>query len=363
MNQNRPDGAAREGRIARSWRLSKIALGIIRSDPAMMGLAAISVLFAAAALAVVYDATGVFSLHRHRDAGQLALISAALAFPLTFVSVFFNTAIAAAAAGVLEGRRPTLREALAVPASRLGEVALWSLLSSLVGVLIEQIASRLPLLGSIAVRLFGLSWSLASMFAVPILATEGCSAPSCLKRSASLVKKRWGEGIAGNVIITAWTVLAMLPLGIVFGVGLAATRHSSARVAVIAIWVVALVLITALAGVIRQTFAVVLYRYAVTGHAAGGFAESDLQAPFGRAGGLLGARAGGKEQPRARRAWWPWLLSALAGCVAVLVWELTKRHYSAHHLSGRILSAVMFAVLLAALVRAVIRLAARMRSR
>lgn len=92
-------------------------------------------------------------------------------------------------------------------------MALWSLLVSVVGVLINQIASRLPLLGSIGARLFGIGFSLASMFAVPILATEGCSAPACLRRSASLVKKRWGEGIGGNVIITAWLGVAVFAAG------------------------------------------------------------------------------------------------------------------------------------------------------
>jgi hypothetical protein len=31
--------------------------------------------------------------------------------------------------------------------------------------------------------------------------------PQCLRRSAHLVKERWGEGISGNVIVTAWMIL------------------------------------------------------------------------------------------------------------------------------------------------------------
>jgi hypothetical protein len=40
--------------------------------------------------------------------------------------------------------------------------------------------------------------------------------------------------------------------------------------------------IVALQLVVRQTFAVALYRYATDGTAQGPFAEGDLQAPFAR---------------------------------------------------------------------------------
>jgi hypothetical protein len=83
-------------------------------------------------------------------------------YPPTFTSVFFNTAIASAAWARLDGRRLTMRQALAVPTRRLGQVALWSLLAAGVGVIVNQLASRLPLAGSIAARLFGLTWSLAA---------------------------------------------------------------------------------------------------------------------------------------------------------------------------------------------------------
>ena len=75
------------------------------------------------------------------------------AYPLTFLSVFLNTAIAAAAAAALEGRRLSLGQALAVPVRRIGAVAVWALIAAVVGFVLEQLASRLPLGGSIAARL------------------------------------------------------------------------------------------------------------------------------------------------------------------------------------------------------------------
>jgi Family of unknown function (DUF6159) len=360
--ERRHDGE-QEGRIARSWRLSRIAWQIVRSDRAILILAAISTILAVAGLALIYDLTGVFSGHRHRSGGHLAIVTLIFAFPLTFLSAFFNTAIAAAAAGVLDGKRLSLKEALAVPTRRIGQVAIWSFLASVVGVLIGQIAQRLPLVGNLAVRLVGLSWSLASLFVIPILATEGCSAPECLRRSASLVKRRWGEGVSGNVIITAWTILVIIPAAVVLGVAVGASRgQPGVRVGLLAVMAIVFVLIMAVSGVIRQTFDVVLYRYAVTGAAAGGFSESDLNAPFRTRLSGSSASAPEPEAPRTMKSVWPWLASAAIGGAIVLLWELNKHHYAAHRLSARILAAIMVWLALAALVRFVIWLASRARN-
>jgi hypothetical protein len=171
---------------------------------------------------------------------------------------------------------------------RIGQVALWALIAAVVGFVLEQLASRLPLAGSIATRLVGLAWSLASLFAIPILALEDCSAPQALQRSARVVKDRWGEGISGNVMITAWMVIAILPVALVLGVALAATGGDpGVRDAVIVVGILALVAIIAVQLVVRQTFAVALYRYATTNATQGPFEERDLQSPFGRKRGSL----------------------------------------------------------------------------
>jgi hypothetical protein len=275
-------GPSNEGRIARSWRLTRASWEVVRGDRALLTLAALSVIASAVTLGVVFALSGSFG-NGHISGEQLALFALIFAYPLTFVSVFFNTAIAAAAAAALEGRRLTLGEALAVPMRRIGVVAVWALIAAVVGVVLEQLANRLPLGGSIVARLVGVGWSLASLFAIPILALEDCSAPEALKRSAHVVKKRWGEGIGGNLIIGAWMVIVMLPVAVLFIFAVVATNDVPAvRDIVIAVGVLVLVAIVALQVVVRQTFAVALYRYATGGAALGPFQEGDLRSPFGR---------------------------------------------------------------------------------
>jgi hypothetical protein len=271
-----------EGRIARSWRLSRAAWEVVRGDRSLLALAAISALTGGIGLALIFILSGSFRAGRLKG-DELALFALIFAYPLTFLSTFFNTAIAAAAAAALDGRHLSLGEALAVPMRKLGTVALWSLIAAVVGFVLEQLVSRLPLGGSIAARIVGVGWSLASLFAIPILALEDCSAPEALKRSAGVVKKRWGESIGGNVIIGAWTVIAILGVVVVFAAAAVATNDVPAvRDGVIVVGVLALAAIVAVQLVVRQTFAVALYRYAAAGTAPGPFAESDLQSPFGR---------------------------------------------------------------------------------
>ncbi len=285
MNATASAPEQREGRIARSWRLTKASWQVVRKDRVILLLAILSTLVGAVGVAVIFGVAGLGSSsahgHRHLVDGRVAIVALILAYPLMFVSTFFNTAIAAAAAAGLQGRRLSLGQALAVPASRVGQLAVWALFATIFGVVLEQLARRLPLAGAIVARLVGLAWSIASLFAIPILALEGGSASHALKRSTALVKQRWGEGISGNVIVSAWTIVLMIPLLVVFVIGIAATRHAPAgRIAVFALAVAVFVALVALSGVVRQIFAVALYRYAAENDTSGPFHEQDLRAPF-----------------------------------------------------------------------------------
>lgn len=279
---NRDMSQTGEGRIARSWRLTRAAWDVVRADRSPLALAAISALAGALGLVAIFVLAGSFQGGRLKG-GDVALFALIFAYPLTFLSIFFNTAIAAAASAALAGGHLTVGEALGVPARKLGTVALWSLIAAVVGVVLEQLSSRLPLGGSIAARLVGVGWSLASLFAVPIIALEDVSATEALKRSARTFKERWGEGVGGSLIIGAWMGIAIFAVVIVFGAAIVATDHVPAvRDLLIALGVLVLVAIAALQLVVRQTFAVALYRYATDGAAPGPFAERDLRSPFGR---------------------------------------------------------------------------------
>src|SRR5262245_65741727 len=91
-----------QGRIARSWRITKTAWGLVRREPAMLALALLATSSALVWLAV-FTLLGVFS---DSDGGQGKVLLATLIslYPATFISAFFNVALVSAANAALQGR-------------------------------------------------------------------------------------------------------------------------------------------------------------------------------------------------------------------------------------------------------------------
>jgi hypothetical protein len=275
-----------ESRISRGWRLTKAAWRTMRGDRTMIVLALIGTVCALAGTALMLDVGGVFSSGHHSRA-QMGLAGLIFLYPITFVSVFFNVALTAAACAGLDGRRIGLAAALGEAWKRVGRIAGWALLASVVGFLLQQIVSRIPGAGRVVGWLMGAAWALCTIFAIPILVVEETGPVDAARGSAGLVRKRWGEGLTGIVGISAWTIVAMLPAGFLVGIGLALTAQetvsggSGIGILLIAVGAIAIVLASAFANATRQVFNLALYRYA-TGLETPGFASSDLEEPFKR---------------------------------------------------------------------------------
>lgn len=269
-----------EGRIARSWRLTRTALGLVRGEPAMRLLGVLVLLAIALGVVALF---GVAYLLGWPDGGQsrLALATAIVVFPTTLISSFLSTAVVAVAAARLESRRLGAGEALRFALARLDQIVLWSLLAAGVGYLLQEVIARLPFGGQVVSFLGGLAWQIVSVFAIPVLVLEGCRGTACLRRSASVVRGTWGEAVGGTVAIGAWTALVAIPAGLLIGLGIGVANFVLAPgLAVAAAGVVLLLATVTVAALTRDVFALVLYRYAVDGERAPGFDPADLERPF-----------------------------------------------------------------------------------
>jgi hypothetical protein len=270
--------------MARGWRLTRVAWAMIRRDPTMVWIALIGAGCGIAGAAAIFYFSGYFNSPSD-SRSSVALVAIIALYPLTFLSAFFNVALAAAAAASFDGRPIGVRDALGISWKRVGRIAQWSLLAAGVGLVLEQIASRIPGAGRLASWLLGAVWSLATIFAIPLLALEGAGPLETAKESVQLIKGKWGEGITGLVSINIWTAFVMVPVGIMFGVGIAIWPQSpTAGVALIAVAVGAILLVSALSLATRQVFCVALYRYANGSPDTGDFAVADLEDPFRRRG-------------------------------------------------------------------------------
>lgn len=269
-----------EGRFARSWRLTRVAWSVVRRDRSIMLLTASGTVLGLAAAFAIFGLSG----YRPGDSLTVALVlwSVAFAWPLTFLATFVNVAVAAAAAAALDGERLGVRAALAVSVRRLRAIAAWSLLAAGVGVIVDEIAERLPWGGRLFEWLAGAAWTIATLFVVPVLALEDRGVRDSLRRSVALIRDRWGESAIGFATITAWTSIVAVPACLAVGVGLGIVGAGSG--VLLAAGLVVLAVTIAIANAVEDVFSVALYRYASGAAAAGPFTERDLTRSVTRRG-------------------------------------------------------------------------------
>ncbi len=61
------------------------------------------------------------------------------------------------------------------------------------------------------------AWSVSTFFVIPLLALGGLGPGDALKRSVSLIRERWGEGLGGSASIgLAVFLVAVVPLYVLF---------------------------------------------------------------------------------------------------------------------------------------------------
>lgn len=196
-------------------------------------------------------------------------------FLATLASVAFNHEILEA----LNGRAVSIVRGISAACARWKSVLLWSLLAGVVGLFIRAIEERLAFVGRLIAGLIGLAWSVASIFAIPILARETAfSNPfAVLSKSADTIKRTWGEMLTGYVGMKGTNLLVVWS-SILFWIATGVTAYllSSGWVLLIAgvPWLVTLVIYSYLASIASRVYLCALYQYASEGVVPGQFDAS-----------------------------------------------------------------------------------------
>ena len=224
---------------------------------------------------------GVFFLLARRwpAANDFRGLHLAMWFPLLALSslppAFANTAVVAGAKTRLEGDDPSLASSLRCAWQRRWRIVAWALMASTIGFLLQAIAERLKLGGRVASALIGLGWAVASMLVVPVIVCEDRPPLDALRRSSTLIRGRWGEGLGGVSAFGALIVLLTIPVTAIIIVAAAISPAFAITVGMVAF--IALLTIT---GAMQSVFSLALYSYAATGVSLHPFQQTDLQGAF-----------------------------------------------------------------------------------
>ncbi|MFL5910715.1 MAG: DUF6159 family protein [Gaiellaceae bacterium] len=240
-------------------RLMRTSFGVVRQRPSLLWFPVISTVCLALTAgfwivqgAYVYAAGGSRLLY-------VPLVLVGL-YSLTFVGVFFNVALAGAAAETFDGDDPSFNDGMNVAWNHLGGIAGWAAYSIFVSILIGLVKGikGLRWVGTAA----QVAWNLATIFVVPLIAIEDLDASGARQRSFELAKENWKAETGGLGALR----LALFVPGLLFYFDAKLLSgghvHSLAGKALLGAVLLCGFGVAVGASVVRQVFAVELYRSA-----------------------------------------------------------------------------------------------------
>ena len=190
-------------RLSAGWTISLNSFKVLKENkqllifPLLSGIALMLII--GSFLTAVFSAAGwdVESVSKpDRITGYLI----AFVFYVTnyFVVVFFNTALIHCAHLYFKGQKPTIQEGIKFSVSRIRVIFFWALLAGTVGTVLKAIQENVGFLGKILTGLVGIVWGVATFFVVPVIAFENAGPVTAVKRSAQIMKDKWGESIGAG---------------------------------------------------------------------------------------------------------------------------------------------------------------------
>ena len=276
------------GKIARSWELVKASWAVLQADKELIVfpvLSTIAVTVVMISFAVPMFLTGVFEHGFVRGGGIPvgAILLGFVFYAVQYTIIFYcNSALVGAAMIRLKGGDPSLADGFRIANRHFASIVGYALLAATVGIILRNIARR-GVIGRIVATFFGLAWNIATFLAVPVLVVEGVGPIDAVKRSTQLLKKTWGEQIAGNLGIGAAFTLAFFGVLALFGGALAlaiATNSAALIVGVVAVFVLAAVLMSLVGSALSAIYTAAVYRYATEGDAGGMFEAALVRDAF-----------------------------------------------------------------------------------
>lgn len=284
--------------FSRSWELVKASFDVLRSDRelilfpiiSMIGTIIVTIvfmipLFASGLLEAAASTTETGETALTQGQTIFGLVLAFLFyFTMYTVIIFSNVALVGAAMIRLDGGNPTLQDGFRIASERIGAILGYAAISATVGMILNAIRDEDNILSQILAGLLSTAWNLIVFLVIPILVVENVGPIEAIKRSGTLLKRTWGEQIAGSFSIGGVFFVITLVVGLVIGLPLIAIASAigSTIVWVLAIGLLVIVImaINLLGSALNGIFQAALYRYATEGEAGEFFQQETLAGAF-----------------------------------------------------------------------------------
>lgn len=282
-------------KISNSWRLVKASWAVLRADkelivfPLVSTAALIIVLIsfalpmlASGLLQAVADGSG--SSIASSGAEIIGLIVAFLFYLVNYTIITFsNTALVGAALIRLRGGDPTVRDGFQIAQSRITSILGYAAIAATVGMILRAIQNNDNIIARILAGIVGFAWSIATYMVVPVLVVENLGPVEAIKRSASLLRRTWGEQLAGEFgigMISGLLMFAAILLGIPIIIAAASSGSVVMIVLAIALFVLTLSIIGLLNSILSGIYQAALYLYTTEGTVSSYFEADMIEGAF-----------------------------------------------------------------------------------
>jgi hypothetical protein len=215
--------------MSNGWKIFLDSFAVLKENrqlilfPILSGLSMILVV--ASFVLIMLSAAG-WDWDGIRDQGTVANYALTFVYYLVnyFIITFFNTALVHCTHLYYSGQKPTLGDGIRFSMSRIGVILSWAIFAATVGTILRAISDKLGWLGKLLIGLIGLAWNVATFFVVPVIAYENLGPVGAFKRSAQMMRSKWGESLGATFSFGLIYLVGMMALGILFAV-LSVTIH------------------------------------------------------------------------------------------------------------------------------------------
>ena len=277
-------------RLSRSWTLVKASASVLADDrklllfPLIASIAMLTVLgsFALPLLGWVFFSAST-STSAQAGNGGLYLLGFLFYLCQYFVIFFFNAALVSAALARLNGQTPSIRDSLAVAGSKWASILGYAAIAATVGLVLRMIQERLEFVGRLIAGLLGVGWTVATYLVVPVLVARDVGPLDAVNESAALVKRTWGENVAGQAGLGfAFGLLqfVLVLLGALLVIGAVNTGSVALIVLCVVVTLAALLMTFLVHGALSGIYAAALYRFAAQNGDTQGFDPGALRSAF-----------------------------------------------------------------------------------
>jgi len=207
-------------RFSNGWTIAKNSFKVLRENRQLIVfpiLSGISIILIVASFFTVALGFAGWNVDNMRDLGTVGSYVVLFIFYIInyFVIVFFNMALVHCTSLYFKGEEVTIRKGIDFSMSRIGSILAWAVFAGTIGAVLKIIQENVGALGKIITGIIGVVWSIATFFVVPVIAYENLGPIGAFKKSANLMKEKWGERIGAGFSFFLIEFVALLAIATV----------------------------------------------------------------------------------------------------------------------------------------------------